>query len=269
MIAADFMRQLNRVFQNAPRISAGRILPEPSRCKKLVAIGTPRLRGSTLEVEKVALSPGFRRPCRVNAAFRSCWHGQDAPTSAFTLIELLVVIAIIALLAALILPAFSRAKESGKGAVCISNLRQAGIALQLYVHENNNRLPWMSDIYPGVTNTYPPPNVVLSNLLGNVNVLRCPSDKWRPDQPKPVNNLGPTYFEQTGCSYSWNNLLNGEDAEHLKAFGINFDPHQIPLMYDKEDFHIARGKTKAKNFLYADSHIKNLLAIEGTIQPSP
>src|SRR6266568_8375753 len=98
---------------------------------------------------------------------------------AFTLVELLVVIAIIAILAALIFPAFSRAKESGKGAVCISNLRQAGVALQLYVGDNNNRLPWMSDLYPGVTNTYPPPNVVLSNLLGNVNVLRCPSDKWR------------------------------------------------------------------------------------------
>src|SRR5258707_7573707 len=169
---------------------------------------------------------------------------------AFTLVELLVVIAIIAILAALIFPAFSRAKESGKGAVCISNLRQAGIALQLYVQENNNRLPWMSDIYPGVTNSYPPPNVVLSNVLGNVNVLRCPSDKWRPDQPKPVNTLGATYFEQTGCSYSWNNLLNGQDAEHLNAFGINFDPHQMALIYDKEDFHIARGKTKAKNFLY-------------------
>src|SRR5260370_7699331 len=127
MIAVDFMRQLNRVFQNAPRISAGRILPEPSRCKKLVAIGTPRLRGSTLEVEKVALSPGFRRPCRVNAAFRSCWHGQDAPTSAFTLIELLVVIAIIALLAALILPPFTPPNKSATGPVSLINFRPPAI----------------------------------------------------------------------------------------------------------------------------------------------
>src|SRR5258707_1352972 len=108
---------------------------------------------------------------------------------AFTLVELLVVIAIIAILAALIFPAFSRAKEAGKGAVCISNLRQAGIALQLYVQENNNRLPWMSDVYPGVTNAYPPPNIVLSNLLGNVNVLRCPSDDWGTNQPAPSNGL--------------------------------------------------------------------------------
>jgi hypothetical protein len=86
----------------------------------------------------------------------------------------------------------------------------------------------------------------------------------------PLPSAAPTFFEQTGCSYSWNNLLNGEDAEHLVAFGIKFDPHAIPLMYDKEKFHAARGPKKEVNYLYADSHIKNLLAIEGTIvAPSP
>lgn len=50
---------------------------------------------------------------------------------------------------------------------------------------------------------------------------------------------------------------------------MNFDPHQIPLMFDKEGFHAARGAKKAQNFLYADGHIRNLLAIEGTVIKRP
>jgi len=64
---------------------------------------------------------------------------------AFTLIELLVVIAIIAILAAILLPALARAKESGRRAACKSNLHQQGVALQIYAEENNNLLPDLRD----------------------------------------------------------------------------------------------------------------------------
>jgi prepilin-type N-terminal cleavage/methylation domain-containing protein/prepilin-type processing-associated H-X9-DG protein len=60
---------------------------------------------------------------------------------AFTLIELLVVIAIITLLMAILLPALNRAKEHGKRAVCLHNLRQLQIAWGLYADDNNEKIP--------------------------------------------------------------------------------------------------------------------------------
>lgn len=173
---------------------------------------------------------------------------------AFTLIELLVVVAIIALLAALLLPVLGRAKESARATTCLSNLHQVGVALQIYVSENNNKLPVMRDVVPDsavvATNAFPTIDKVLAPQLGNRNVLRCPSDLAH-------------IFEITGSSYSWNNLLNGQDADHLKMFTYQFNAYQVNLVFDKQAFHAARGANSSVNYLYADGHIKNLLELSG------
>jgi prepilin-type N-terminal cleavage/methylation domain-containing protein/prepilin-type processing-associated H-X9-DG protein len=67
--------------------------------------------------------------------------GRTPPSTGFTLIELLVVIAIIAILASILMPALGRARETARTSVCVTNLKQFGIAYHLYIDDHDELLP--------------------------------------------------------------------------------------------------------------------------------
>ncbi len=151
--------------------------------------------------------------------------------NAFTLIELLVVIAIIAILAAILFPVFAQAREKARQASCLSNARQIGMGVRMYVQDYDETIPLWHAYSKKTAVIHYGIEVDLQPYLKNLQIFKCPNDVGGPFQRTDVPGTS-SYFAAYGSSYYFErrcfSVVNGfsisNNVPTTRATAIVSDP---------------------------------------------
>lgn len=157
---------------------------------------------------------------------------------AFTIVELLLVLAIVIILIGIGFPVLQRIRAQSQAAKCLSNLRQIGAGLNLYLADHGQRMPVLEGGRRSRDEDVAVLDTVLAEYLTDPRIFACPEDA--------------KLARLTGTSYYWNVALNGQQLGSLNFFQLVDATSRIPILSDKEGWH--RFSEKKVNILYADGH---------------
>lgn len=211
--------------------------------------------------------------------------------SGFTLIELLVVIAILAILAALLSPALKKARDSARGIVCVSNLRQIAIALQSYANDNNGWIPGSYDAVNDATwvEVLKSGRYIPDAIPGHETIMMCPSQqphKW------PANANGGFSASNWARSYTyglryslspwyiggmrvvtpyapaddWGSpsdfLMVGDTITNVVGANFHFQWYTFYTWTGPNSNAVHLRHNRRGNFLFGDGHVESLAATD-------
>lgn len=178
----------------------------------------------------------------------------------FTLIELLVVIAIIAILAAILFPVFARAREKARQTSCLSNLKQIGLGLMMYVQDYDETM--VLSYYKTPTRTW---MSVMEPYMKNTQLLRCPSmagtarssgtdygfNAWA----LGWGNSGPIVRTMADIEFPAQTVAFGEMAPEFNSYVIN-PPWPVYTPEQMEIYGPGCPHNDGGNSAYCDGHAK-------------
>ncbi len=207
----------------------------------------------------------------------------------FTLVEILIVVAIISLLAAVLLPVFTKARARGQQTACLSNLRQLSLATFQYIQDSDDRYPYGGDPgdlytdgwlysengkYWAAVQQMQSNKQLLSNVMSgyvkNHALWHCPSDNGFDRTGQYENNslvAFPSAFQAFGMSYAYTTqlALEGQTISSVRAWSRNppyseHNPADIGLFYDLVGhWHGGAKLSEGRlNYVMLDGHAVNV-----------